>query len=59
MVLYALVAGCLPFDEANISALFSKIKSGHFEIPYHFSHLLRDLILRMLDPDAVARINVS
>ena len=59
VVLYALVAGSLPFDECNFSALFTKIKLGRFDTPFHFSAELRDLIYRMLDPDPVSRITVA
>jgi 5'-AMP-activated protein kinase catalytic alpha subunit len=59
VVTFALLAGVLPFDEPNIPALFAKIRSASYKIPRHFSPLARDLIERMLNPDPVARINLS
>lgn len=57
--MYALVAGALPFDEPTIPALFSKIKTGSFSMPFKFSGELKDLIFRMLNPDAVGRCTIS
>lgn len=59
VVLYALLAGYLPFDEGNIPALFSKIKSASYEMPHHISPLAKDLISRMLAADPVARITAK
>lgn len=58
VVLYALLAGCLPFDENNIPMLFAKIKAAKFLIPHHFSPTVKDLINRMLNPDPIARITI-
>lgn len=33
MVLFTLVAGFLPFEDPNTSALYKKILSGSYEIP--------------------------
>jgi 5'-AMP-activated protein kinase catalytic alpha subunit len=59
VVLYALIAGCLPFDENNIPTLFAKIKAAKFHLPHHFSPAAKDLINRMLNPDPIARITIS
>jgi 5'-AMP-activated protein kinase catalytic alpha subunit len=59
VVTFALLAGVLPFDEPSIPALFAKIRSASYKFPRHFSPLARDLIERMLNPDPVARINLS
>lgn len=59
VVLYALLAGCLPFDEPNISDLFTKIKAGAFKVPRHFSPSARDLVIRMLNADPVGRISIE
>mmetsp|Transcript_22865 Transcript_22865/g.41080 ORF Transcript_22865/g.41080 Transcript_22865/m.41080 type:complete len:477 (-) Transcript_22865:983-2413(-) len=59
VVLYALLAGCLPFDEPNISDLFTKIKAGVFKVPRHFSPSARDLVIRMLNVDPVGRITIE
>ena len=59
VILYSLVAGHLPFDESTIPTLFAKIKTARFDIPYAFSESLRDLILRILNVDPIARITAS
>ncbi|CAG9318985.1 SNF1-like_6 [Blepharisma stoltei] len=59
VVLYALLTGALPFDDTSIPALFTKIKSGKFSIPYHISADARDLLCRMLNPDPVGRITIQ
>ncbi|CAG9313876.1 SNF1-like_3 [Blepharisma stoltei] len=59
VVLFALLAGSLPFDDVSIPALFTKIKSGNFVMPYHFSEPVKDLIMRMLNPDPIARITIQ
>jgi len=59
VVLYALLAGALPFDEAKLPMLYEKIKTGQYHMPYHFSEQARDLVARMLTLDPVARITVS
>lgn len=59
VVLYALLAGKLPFDEEIISSLFNKIKRGDYQMPHHLSDEVKDLIRRILQPDPIRRINIS
>lgn len=56
VILFALLAGFLPFDEEVIPALFKKIREADFQIPPHFSPEAQDLIQRMLKPNASQRI---
>jgi 5'-AMP-activated protein kinase catalytic alpha subunit len=58
VILYALLCGCLPFDEETIPQLFKKIKAGEFRIPSHVSPEARDLIKRMLTVDPLERITI-
>jgi len=58
VILYALLCGCLPFDEETIPQLFKKIKAGDFRIPSHVSPEARDLIKRMLTVDPLERITI-
>lgn len=63
VILYAIIAGVLPFDESSIPLLFNKIKSklhtdGRFRIPHTFSPELADLVTRMLVPDPLSRITI-
>lgn len=56
VILFALLAGFLPFDEEVIPALFKKIREADFQIPSHFSPEAQDLIQRMLQPNVTKRI---
>eukprot|EP01017_Pseudomicrothorax_dubius_P023419 TRINITY_DN2502_c0_g2_i4.p1 TRINITY_DN2502_c0_g2~~TRINITY_DN2502_c0_g2_i4.p1 ORF type:complete len:192 (+),score=46.08 TRINITY_DN2502_c0_g2_i4:574-1149(+) len=56
VILYALLAGCLPFDEDVIPLLFRKIKEADYTIPKHFSEEAKDLIKWMMQPNPVNRI---
>ena len=59
VVLYALLARELPFDDPSISALFTRIKAGNYKIQHQFSDCLKDLIARMLTVDPIARITIE
>lgn len=59
VVLYALLAGALPFDDANMSVLFSKIKSAQYHLPHFLSDSVKDLLSRILTPDPMARITLA
>jgi len=56
VILFALLAGFLPFDEEVIPALFKKIREADYQIPSHFSPEAQDLIQRMLQPNVNKRI---
>ena len=58
VILYALLAGSLPFDEESIPVLFAKIRGAKFTIPYYFSEQVRDIIMRMLTTDPIKRITI-
>ena len=51
VILYVLLAGFLPFDEATMSALFDKIKRAEFAYPAHFSDGVKVLIDSLLVAD--------
>lgn len=59
VVLYALLAGCLPFDADAIPELFKLIKSGEYSIPGFFSREASDLVRRMLSVDPKQRISIA
>lgn len=59
VILFALIAGFLPFDEELIPALFKKIREADYHIPSHVPTIVADLIHRMLQPDPIKRINFS
>ena len=63
IILYTLLVGHYPFFDTNPQTLFSKIRSGYYDIPDHISYLARSLISSLLafephrraSPDAVLR----
>ncbi|CEP02566.1 hypothetical protein PBRA_009150 [Plasmodiophora brassicae] len=59
VILYAMVAGFLPFQARSTPALFKKILNLEFTYPDYFSEELRDLIGRMLTPDPESRATIS
>jgi BR serine/threonine kinase len=58
VILYALLAGYLPFDDTSIRALLMKVKKGQYIMPA-FSRAACDLISRMLTLDPEARITIE
>mmetsp|Transcript_14438 Transcript_14438/g.15934 ORF Transcript_14438/g.15934 Transcript_14438/m.15934 type:complete len:510 (-) Transcript_14438:617-2146(-) len=59
VILYAMLAGSLPFDDDSIPNLFAKIRGAKFRMPELISEPAKDLIARMLNPDPETRISVS
>ena len=58
VILYALLAGRLPFDDEDLVTLLNKVKLGDFEIPDAVDPLAKDLIRRMLQKDVSKRITI-
>ncbi|TFK51778.1 Pkinase-domain-containing protein [Heliocybe sulcata] len=59
VVLYALLAGRLPFDDEDLGTLLAKVKIGKFTMPNSFDPLAKDLISRMLEKDTAKRITMA
>lgn len=59
VILYALLAGRLPFDDPNIRALLSKVKSGRYQMPDSFDDRVKDLISRLLELDCDVRLSID
>ena len=57
VILFALLAGYLPFDDASIRTLLHKVKRGVFQMPA-FPSDVQDLIQRMLTVDPELRITI-
>ena len=57
ITLFAMLCGYLPFDDEDISALYTKILQGQFEIPSHVSYEAADLLRRILITDPNRRIS--
>ena len=58
IILFALLAGRLPFDDDDLATLLEKVKIAKFEIPSHIDRQARQLILRMLEKDVHKRITM-
>ncbi|EOA27061.1 hypothetical protein CARUB_v10023156mg [Capsella rubella] len=59
IVLYALLAGFLPFIDENVMTLYTKIFKAECEFPPWFSSQSKELISRLLVPDPEQRITMS
>jgi serine/threonine protein kinase len=58
VILYALLAGHLPFDDEDIRQLLKKVKSGKYMMPDNISRSAQDLLRRILVVDPSRRLNV-
>lgn len=58
VILFALLAGRLPFNDPAIRNLLSKVKAGQYVMP-NFPPEIQDLISRMLTVDVNQRINIE
>jgi BR serine/threonine kinase len=58
VILFAMLAGYLPFDDDSLRNLINKIKRGNFQMP-NFESDVQDLIRRMLTVDPKQRIQIS
>mmetsp|Transcript_9382 Transcript_9382/g.12974 ORF Transcript_9382/g.12974 Transcript_9382/m.12974 type:complete len:812 (+) Transcript_9382:111-2546(+) len=59
VILFALVCGFLPFEDANTSVLYKKIMSGDYKPPKWISAEVRDLIRCILEVDPRKRYTVA
>ncbi|XP_020226207.1 CBL-interacting serine/threonine-protein kinase 3 [Cajanus cajan] len=58
VILFALLAGYLPFDDSNVLNLYKKISAAEFTCPPWLSFSARKLITKILDPNPMTRITV-
>lgn len=59
VILYVLMAGYLPFDEIDLTTLYSKIDKAEFSCPSFFPVGAKSLIHRILDPNPETRIRIE
>lgn len=59
VILYVLIAGYLPFDELDLTTLYSKIDNADFSCPSWFPVGAKSLIKRILDPNPETRITIE
>ncbi|CDO73303.1 hypothetical protein BN946_scf185008.g65 [Trametes cinnabarina] len=58
VILYALLAGRLPFDDEDLPTLLEKVKVGKFTMPSDIDPRAQDLIRRMITKDVRKRITI-
>lgn len=59
VILYVLMAGYLPFDELDLTTLYSKVERADFSCPTWFPVGAKSLIHRILDPNPETRITTE
>ncbi|KAK4145353.1 uncharacterized protein C8A04DRAFT_35845 [Dichotomopilus funicola] len=56
VILFAMLAGCLPFDEPNMEAMLAKAKKADYKMPPQLTREAKDLIKRILVAQPTHRI---
>ncbi|KAL1883403.1 hypothetical protein VTK73DRAFT_8970 [Phialemonium thermophilum] len=59
VILFAMLAGRLPFDEPEIHVMLAKAKMGDYEMPSYLSADAKDLIHRILQVEPHRRISMA
>ncbi|KAF8920564.1 kinase-like domain-containing protein [Mucidula mucida] len=59
IILHAMLAGHLPFDDEDCTELLEKVRLAEFEMPQEIEPLAQDLISKMLTKDVSMRITIS
>lgn len=59
VILFAMVAGYLPFEDSDTNKLYSKILSGQFTIPKHVSSECSDLLTKIMETDPEKRFTAA
>jgi 5'-AMP-activated protein kinase, catalytic alpha subunit len=59
VVLFVLASGYLPFQGPNLMEMYRKIQHGDFRCPGWFSHKLKKLMYKILDPNPSTRISIQ
>ncbi|CAD8090535.1 unnamed protein product [Paramecium sonneborni] len=59
IILYAMICGCVPFEDQNTKRLYEKIKTSDFHLPKHVSLQAADLLKKLLMKDPTQRITLQ
>ncbi|XP_020575322.1 CBL-interacting protein kinase 18-like [Phalaenopsis equestris] len=59
VILYVLLAGYLPFRDANLMVMYRKIGKAEFKCPHWFPPEVRRLLSKILDPNPTRRISIE
>ena len=58
IILFALLAGYLPFDDVDLVSVLEKVKLAKYKVPRGINPMAKDLISKMLQKNAEARITI-
>jgi 5'-AMP-activated protein kinase catalytic alpha subunit len=59
VILFAMVAGYLPFEDKDTGKLYQKILSGEFQMPKHLSNECKDILKKVLETDPDKRLTTA
>ena len=59
VILYAMLCGCLPFEDNDTSKLYQKILCGEYKVPKHLSEDSKDFLAKILDVDPERRLKIA
>lgn len=59
VILYAMLCGCLPFEDPETSKLYQKILSGEYKIPKTLSEDAKDMLSHILTVDPAKRYRIE
>lgn len=59
VILYAMLCGCLPFEDPETSKLYQKILSGEYKVPKTLSEDARDMLSKILTVDPTKRFRIE
>ncbi|KAK9684036.1 hypothetical protein RND81_10G182000 [Saponaria officinalis] len=59
VILFVLLSGYLPFDDANLVIMFRKMQKREFRFPTWVTKPARGLITRLLDPNPTTRMSIK
>ncbi|CAK61473.1 unnamed protein product (macronuclear) [Paramecium tetraurelia] len=59
VILYAMICGCVPFEDPNTRKLYEKIKYSDFERPSHLSAQVIDLLNGLLNKNPQNRLSIA
>lgn len=59
VILFAMLAGYLPFEDGNTAALYKKILTCDYQIPSWVSTDAKDLLARILNTNPEERYSIS
>ncbi|KAM7208897.1 hypothetical protein V8F20_000775 [Naviculisporaceae sp. PSN 640] len=59
VIFFAMVAGRLPFDDADVNVMLTKAKRAQYIMPHHISREAEDFLRRVLVPNGSDRITMK